>query len=303
MDQKALPFGEAYQIEWRPWQADVEWQDADLQLTHVAGIHCTGDGLKLCIWQFPGTIDSGSLPNAVEFRARQLDIQSGSARSSRTWLSQISGPYATAFAAPEKPRVSLQVGQHLEVVLAFALYVQSFESQIDDEKMPTAQLLKLGHGHGLATRVQICFRQAGDSHDTDDVSELKPQEIDSTSVSLNQDGCCTVKIRASQPQFLDGQRILFAARVGDDWRWSPWSSFSKPVHVACLVDCTYSQPSDVAFQSIKPSNPHGVPVGSLTAIVGWGRSLCSSSPHVDAKSPRRIPSCRHTKREAQDSGQ
>lgn len=229
-DQRAVPAANdaSHRVEWRPWQADqlqsdLQWQEADLQLAQMAGIQNTGQGLALCTWQFPATVQSPNLPDAVQFRVRKIDLDSpvkGGA-SSRTWLSQISGLYATAFAAPEKPRASLLADQDLKVVLAFAL---SFDSPSDER--PTNSL-KSGHGHGLVTRIQVSYRQAGDSH-IDEVRELKPQDL--TAVSMN-DGLGTLKISVSQPQFLDGQRILFAVRVGDDWRWSHWSSFSKPVHV------------------------------------------------------------------------
>ena len=215
-----------YRVEWRPWQADqvqsdLQWQEAELQLAPLAGIQNTGQGLALCTWQFPATVQSPNLPDAVQFRVRKIDLDSpvkGEA-SSRTWLSQISGPYATAFAAPEKPRASLLVDQDLKVLLAFALS--------DSPSERPSNSLKSGHGHGLISRIQVSYRQAGDSH-MDEVSELKPQDL--AAMSMN-DGLGTLKIRVSQPQFLDGQRILFAVRVGDDWRWSHWSSFSKPVHV------------------------------------------------------------------------
>ena len=229
-DQRAVPAANdaSHRVEWRPWQADqlqsdLQWQEADLQLAQMAGIQNTGQGLALCTWQFPATVQSPNLPDAVQFRVRKIDLDSpvkGGA-SSRTWLSQISGLYATAFAAPEKPRASLLVDQDLKVVLAFAL-----SSDSPSDERPTNSL-KSGHGHGLVTRIQVSYRQAGDSH-IDEVRELKPQDL--TAVSMN-DGLGTLKISVSQPQFLDGQRILFAVRVGDDWRWSHWSSFSKPVHV------------------------------------------------------------------------
>lgn len=215
-----MPSAASYVVEWRPWSADnLQWQKADLEQT--AGIQSPGQGLVLCTWQFPDTVKSPRLPDAVEFRVRKMDFDGCVATdtSSRTWLSQISGPYATAFATPEKPRASLLVGPDLQVILAFSLHS---ESQNSDETN-----LKPGHGHGLVTRVQVSYRQAGDAH-VEEVHELKPQDL--ASVATDDLGGCAVKIHTLQPQFLDGQRILFAVRVGDDWRWSHWSSFSKPVH-------------------------------------------------------------------------
>lgn len=208
----------SYMVEWRPWSDNSQWQKADLEQA-TAGVQSAGQGLILCTWQFPDSVNS--LPDAVEFRVRKIDFDGvATDKSSRTWLSQISGPYATAFATPEKPRASLLVGPDLQVVLAFSLHS---ESQNSDERS-----LKPGHGHGLVTRIQVSYRQAGDAH-VEEVHELKPQDLASV-CAIDDLGGCAVKIHTLQPQFLDGQRILFAVRVGDDWRWSHWSSFSKPVH-------------------------------------------------------------------------
>ena len=214
---------DSHRVEWRPWKENALWQEADLQLAQMTGIQNTCEGRALCTWQFPA-VPLPNLPDAVEFRVRKMDLDSvGAVASSRTWLSQISGPYATAFAPPEKPRASILCDGDVKVLLAFAL------SEFESLERPNS--LKPGHGHGLATRIQVSYRQAGDSY-VDDVRELPPYSLaDAETVSLR-DGLGIAKIRVSQPHFREGQRILFAVRLGDDWRWSHWSSFSKPVHVS-----------------------------------------------------------------------
>ena len=68
-DQRAVPAANdaSHRVEWRPWQADqlqsdLQWQEADLQLAQMAGIQNTGQGLALCTWQFPATVQSPNLP-------------------------------------------------------------------------------------------------------------------------------------------------------------------------------------------------------------------------------------------------
>lgn len=192
VDPRAVPSaGCGHTVEWRgdesPWQA--------------ASLSSCG---ALCTWNAPSDVE------AVHFRVRREQSESG-------WLSAVSGPYATAFAAPGKPRATLAAQPHslLSVFLTCSLHA----GDVTD----AGGTLKPGHGHRLASRIQVCFREAGDAHDLDELCELEPQELDSN------DAACTVRILA-QPHFRQGQRILLAVRLGDDWRWSPWSCFSKPVH-------------------------------------------------------------------------
>ena len=226
-------------VEWRPWPHTEPWQAASLAASGFSG----EQGAELCTWEIPS--ENENLPEGVEFRVRKEDRS-----SSRTWLSQISGPFATAFAAPEKPRAALLVSEpHLAVAISFSLYtgqsgIERGSTELETERGSTvlserfqaerSEVLNPGHGHCLATRVQISCRQAGDAH-LDEVYELKPIqlcEIQSSSKNFScQDDVCNLTIPATQPRFLEGQRLVFAVRIGDCWRWSSWSSFSKPVYV------------------------------------------------------------------------
>ena len=196
MDPRAAPSaGCSHSVEWRG-EGDQPWQAASLSLCG-----------ELCTWTAPDV-------EAVQFRVRTEQSESGA------FLSPVSGPYATAFAAPGKPRATLlKPKSSLLSLLSVEITCPLHGGDMTD----AGRTLKSGHGHRLASRIQVCFREAGDAHDFDEVCELEPQQLDC------KDGTCTVRILA-QPHFRQGQRILMAVRLGDDWRWSPWSCFSKPVH-------------------------------------------------------------------------
>lgn len=227
----------SYVVEWRAWPGET-WQAAALKALgqedgqeRPAGSTEPKDSQGLKVEQF--IWDCGpSPPEGVELRVRAA--APSMQRSSRGWFSPISGPFATAFAVPEKPKATLLVSEpHLAVAITFALGGPSSVPGPTEPAGPVA----LGHGHCLARRVQICYRRAGDADE--EVVEMKPRELrlqsrsDLSASAENSvpSGGELVMIPATQPRFWEGQRLLFAVRIGDEYRWSAWSSFSKPVHV------------------------------------------------------------------------
>ncbi|CAK9039428.1 unnamed protein product [Durusdinium trenchii] len=231
----------SYVVEWRAWPGET-WQAAALKALgqedgqeRPAGSTEPKDSQGLKVEQF--IWDCGpSPPEGVELRVRAA--APSMQRSSRGWFSPISGPFATAFAVPEKPKATLLVSEpHLAVAITFALGGPSSVPGPTEPAGPVA----LGHGHCLARRVQICYRRAGDADE--EVVEMKPRELrlqsrsDLSASAENSvpSGGELVMIPATQPRFWEGQRLLFAVRIGDEYRWSAWSSFSKPVHMKHAV--------------------------------------------------------------------
>ncbi|CAJ1343483.1 unnamed protein product [Effrenium voratum] len=229
VDPRALGETATHRVEWRPailrgLDRQGGWQTAAVRSQGKCG------KAALCTWDLEDLKDLEV--EAVEFRCRRLQCEdSDGLLSSRTWVSRSSGPFATGFAAPEKPKALL--AGRLELVLSFALRTELLPKSAGSgvgALEPEPESRSPGHGHRLATRMQLCCRQAGDAHEQDDVQEF-PARVLPEAEGSNGWRLCTVTIPVRQPQFREGQRQLFAVRVGDSCRWSAWSGFSKPVHM------------------------------------------------------------------------
>eukprot|EP00439_Symbiodinium_sp_Y106_P058125 s15_g8.t1 len=247
VDQRSSlrPGSEAeYITEWRPHTTQMDlvppekddegaWQPVVLEPVGLHAPAC-GEGLTICTWDLP---ELPEIPELVQLRLRLLR-DDPAAPGVRAWVSQISGPYATAFLPPPKPRVSVSTARHgVQILVMFALRTSS---EIDSEEAFRGEVvpglsLSPGFGHRWARRFQVAHRLAGDRHDKDDLQEFEAKDLQEAEASFDADrpGICwySITLPAVEPRFSEGQRVVFAVRVGDDCRWSPWSVVSKPTQV------------------------------------------------------------------------
>lgn len=95
------------------------------------------------------------------------------------------------------------------------------------------------YGHRYATRYQLRHRLAGDQH-SDLIRTFEPRPVDHAALQRPtelEEGIpagwliAAGDVQVQQPTFNEGEKHLFAVRLGDDFRWSAWSAFSKPLHI------------------------------------------------------------------------
>mmetsp|Transcript_147067 Transcript_147067/g.472289 ORF Transcript_147067/g.472289 Transcript_147067/m.472289 type:complete len:1129 (+) Transcript_147067:3446-6832(+) len=218
-------------------------------------------------------------PERVELRLEMADAGAKVGTTPRLWRSCASTQWVTGFAATPKPRAELRMAAagKLQVAVRFAL---SSSAPGAGQALAEWQRVELaggggmppppghpdvpdGYGHRFAQRLQLRHRLAGDQH-AGAVRELVSSPLVRETLLQPREGedglscdwlMATAHVDVSQPRFKEGEKHIFAVRIGDGFRWSAWSVFSKPLQV-----------------TLPPIEP---PIGGLeVALQGAGRVSC-----------------------------
>ncbi|CAK0829748.1 unnamed protein product [Prorocentrum cordatum] len=208
--------------------------------------------------------------------------------------SRPSPPMVAAFATTPKPRLALRQSPagRLELAVGFALCglppsaAAARAVRADPEVWPAAGAhpkppadtprVPEACGHRFATRVQVRRRLAGDQHEGGGL-ELAPMDLDRAAlapVGAGEEGLPegwlvgAVRLPVHRPEFADGEKHVVSLRIGDGWRWSAWSAWSKPAHVRVPpvaapeggVQVTAQPPARATVRFTAPRSELGVPV-------------------------------------------
>ena len=244
-----------YEVQWRE-VSDGEATATDWVPVELHAPAPMGDGgPAVCRWDFSACLEAAAAaPERVELRLRIAEAQR-LASPPWQWRSRPSEPLATAFAEPPKPRVALCLASpgQLEIRLAFHLCAVApglasapgalalASERGDDGAAPPegVRAVPEAFGHRFATRLQLRRRLAGDRN-VGQWSVLRPQAIDRSARAKDEEGgtvvaagwsCLVSTVPVCHPEFAEGDKVIFAVRIGDGMRWSAWSASSKPVHV------------------------------------------------------------------------
>eukprot|EP00929_Paragymnodinium_shiwhaense_P075754 TRINITY_DN38778_c0_g1_i3.p1 TRINITY_DN38778_c0_g1~~TRINITY_DN38778_c0_g1_i3.p1 ORF type:complete len:1574 (+),score=251.11 TRINITY_DN38778_c0_g1_i3:119-4840(+) len=235
-----------------------------------------------------------AMPERVQLRARLHDEAHRVGTTPRLWFSRASSYFVTAFAAPPKPKASMQLLQQKPtIIVEFALCALAPEAGatvpafLKTESSAPEGVVQIpeSYGHRFASRYQLSHRLAGDKHTK--MEEL-PSELlakDLLAAAPEKDGWRTIQARIplSSPDFSLGDRCVFSVRIGDEFRWSAWSALSKPAQLqrpAIELGTSHAENIKAAVTVHEVSPPRSLRISRSPLRTAWRGEAVEYQVHL-----------------------